>query len=119
MISLFIVIIITTVMIGFELPGEAQMVDRFCEKFGTAWGSANGVESDAALLLIVLVLVLVLVLIIVIVIYSDTENDNSNNAGRLHLRLLARDARHGPASARHHGPRTLVVVHVSFSSVLK
>lgn len=30
------------VLRGLNVPGETQQVDRFCERFGAAWGEANG-----------------------------------------------------------------------------
>jgi len=36
------------VLQGMRLPGEAQQIDRFCERFGTAWGEANGINPEAA-----------------------------------------------------------------------
>mmetsp|Transcript_62603 Transcript_62603/g.123721 ORF Transcript_62603/g.123721 Transcript_62603/m.123721 type:complete len:516 (-) Transcript_62603:122-1669(-) len=36
------------VLRGLNVPGEAQQVDRFCERFGAAWGEANGFDPDAS-----------------------------------------------------------------------
>jgi len=36
------------VLRGIQMPGEAQQVDRFCEYFGKAWGSANGIDPEHA-----------------------------------------------------------------------
>jgi hypothetical protein len=36
------------VLRGLNVPGEAQQVDRFCERFGAAWGEANGFDPEAS-----------------------------------------------------------------------
>mmetsp|Transcript_22845 Transcript_22845/g.44414 ORF Transcript_22845/g.44414 Transcript_22845/m.44414 type:complete len:514 (-) Transcript_22845:363-1904(-) len=46
--GLAIVPAFSRVLQGMQLPGEAQQIDRFCERFGTAWGQANKINSEAA-----------------------------------------------------------------------
>jgi len=36
------------VLTGVQMPGEAQQVDRFCERFGALWGAANSVDPESA-----------------------------------------------------------------------
>jgi len=36
------------VLRGLNVPGEAQQVDRFCERFGAAWGESNGFDPEAS-----------------------------------------------------------------------
>uniref|UniRef100_A0A7S0B8R3 SEC7 domain-containing protein n=1 Tax=Pyrodinium bahamense TaxID=73915 RepID=A0A7S0B8R3_9DINO len=36
------------VLRGLHMPGEAQQIDRFCERFGAAWGEANDIDPEAA-----------------------------------------------------------------------
>jgi hypothetical protein len=46
--GLSIVPAFTRVLSSVQMPGEAQQVDRFCERFGSIWGEANGVDRESA-----------------------------------------------------------------------